>query len=83
MRPTLDEVILYSVPGCEMCRQAREYLLQRRVRFREINVLVHPKAVLEFVSLCCPVFPIIVVGDKFLVGFSRAQLLRLLRVSRR
>ncbi|MGC8990231.1 MAG: glutaredoxin family protein [Verrucomicrobiia bacterium] len=83
MRPTLNEVILYSVPGCEMCRQAREYLVKRRVWFREVNVLVHPKEVLEFVSLCCPVFPIIVVGDKFLVGFSRAQLLRLLRVSRR
>ncbi|MCX8108027.1 MAG: glutaredoxin family protein [Verrucomicrobiae bacterium] len=79
MKSPTCEVVIYTVPGCWVCRQARQWLIKQQVQFREVNVLVKPRAVAAFVNLWSPMFPVIVVGDKFMIGFSEPELSRLLK----
>jgi len=82
MRVSRSPVTLYSVPGCWLCRRARQYLVNHRVRFREVNVLTHPRDLSRYVSMSHAVFPVLLVGNRVLTGFDQAQLVNLLGLRR-
>jgi hypothetical protein len=65
---------LYSLPGCFKCRQAREFLVQHKVRFSEVNVLLKPRSLTRILPRFRQIFPVIVVGRLTLSGFNRRRL---------
>jgi glutaredoxin len=66
-------VTLYSIPGCLMCLRAKRFLRGQGVRFREINVLLHPGELWRFLPVCRWEFPVIKVGDQAVHGFDRSR----------
>lgn len=66
------EVVLYSVPGCELCTQMREFLTVRQVPFTEKNVNDDADLQNELKKKAGTLkVPTLIVGDKAIVGYNR------------
>ena len=77
------DVTVYSTPTCPWCRRAEEFLSQRGVPFRKIDVSVDTQAANEMVLRSGQQgVPVITVGDEVVVGFDRPRLERLLEAAR-
>ena len=66
---------MYSTPACPYCRMAKEYLAEKGIRFREIDVAGDPKSARQMIELSGQIgVPQIVIGETVIVGFDRAEL---------
>ena len=75
-------VLVFTTPTCSWCRRAKQYLTQRQVRFREIDVSRDPSAARDVVRLTGQMgVPVIVVGNRPIVGFDQPKLDRLLNLA--
>lgn len=67
----MQEVIIYSTPLCTYCHQAKIYFGEHNIPFREINVKEDVQARNEMIEkYSAKGVPVIVVGDKFLLGWN-------------
>ncbi len=71
-------ITLYSSRGCTHCRQARRYLQQAGLRFREFDVQRDPRALKAFTQLGGRGVPLIMIGEQRIDGFDKRRLDRLL-----
>ncbi|MCB1775009.1 MAG: glutathione S-transferase N-terminal domain-containing protein [Gammaproteobacteria bacterium] len=67
-------ITLYSTGSCPHCRQARQYLQQKGVRFQELDVQRNPRAQKAFARLGARGVPVIMVGETRIDGFDRKRL---------
>ena len=75
-------VIVFTTPTCSWCRRAKQYLSQQRVHFREVDVSRDPAAARDVVRMTGQMgVPVIVVGNRPVVGFDKPQLDRLLNLN--
>jgi glutaredoxin 3 len=76
-----ETVTLYSSPTCSSCKEARAYLTQQGVTFRDVNVSADSNGLDELIKLTSGrrVVPVIAVGDRWMVGFDKGQLARWLK----
>lgn len=73
------DVRIYTTPTCGYCRQAKDFLSQRGVKFTEYDVSRDRAAADEMVRLTGHTgVPVIVVDGQVVVGFDRRQLEHLL-----
>jgi glutaredoxin 3 len=72
-------VILFTTPSCSYCRKAKQYLRQRQVPFKNVDVSRDSAAARDMVKRSGQSgVPVIDVGGKVIVGFDRPKLDRLL-----
>lgn len=71
-------ITLYSTRNCRYCRQAREYLKLRGVRFQELDIQQNIRAQRALAKMGSRSVPVIMVGDTRVDGFQREYLDRLL-----
>ena len=76
-----QRITLYGTRHCAHCRNAKEFLLQHGIRFREYDVEQNQRALKELQRQGARRVPLILVGDKQLVGFNEQQMIRILRKS--
>lgn len=70
----LPKVQVYSTPSCKYCNEAKEYMTERRISFENINCVGNPEAISKVRELSGGVsVPVIVVGDKVLLGWSQPE----------
>ena len=74
----MAEVVLYVIPGCQSCRQMRDYLHKRRVVFREINALESPRSLARLPSGFQPDFPIVKIGTEVIARADASAVGRVL-----
>ena len=73
------EVTVYSTPTCPWCSRAKEFLHQRGVPFRDIDVSADHAAAADMVRRSGQQgVPVITVDNEVVVGFDRPRLERLL-----
>ena len=73
---------VFTTPTCSWCRRAKQYLTQQRVRFREVDVSRDPSAARDLVRMTGQMgVPVILVGNRPIVGFDKPQLDRLLNLA--
>lgn len=72
-------ITLYSTRNCPHCRQAKQYLQQRGLRFQEFDVQQNKRAQKAFAQLGARSVPVIMIGDTRIDGFDRQRLDDLLR----
>lgn len=67
-----DEVVLYSKPGCCLCDQAKQALVDAHIDFREVDITSDPGLMEEFGIF----IPVVEVGETtaFQAGMSPADL---------
>lgn len=72
------DVTIYTTPTCGYCRQAKRYLAEKGVQYKEVDVSTDAAA--EEVVHRTGQFgvPVIDVGGTLVIGFDRARLEELL-----
>jgi len=72
-------ITLYSTRNCPYCRQAKQYLQRKGVRFQEFDVQKNIRAQKTLAGLGARAVPVIMVGDTRVDGFDRKRLDDLLK----
>lgn len=82
MTNTQPRVVVFTTPTCSWCRRAKQYLSEKKVAFREVDVSVNESAARDLVRMTGQRgVPVILVGGRPVVGFDKPQLDRLLGLS--
>jgi glutaredoxin 3 len=69
------EVTLFSTPTCPYCKLAKDYLVTKNVRFREVDVAADKSAAKAMIERSGQMgVPQIVIGDTIVVGFDPAEI---------
>lgn len=73
------KVVVFTTPTCSWCTRLKQYLRQRRVPFREVDVSKDEKAARDLVRRTGQQgVPVITIDGKPIVGFDKAKIDRLL-----
>lgn len=72
-------VIIFTTPTCRFCRAAKNYLRERGVPFKEVDVSRDPAAARDMVRRSGQSgVPVLDIGGKIVVGFDRPKIDQLL-----
>ena len=80
-RKKKNRVIIFSTPTCSHCNNAKRYLRQRGVHFRDVDVSKDTTAARDMVRRSGQQgVPVIDINGKIIVGFNRPEVDRLLGI---
>jgi glutaredoxin 3 len=72
-------IILFTTPSCSYCRKAKQYLRQRQVPFKDVDVSRDSAAARDMIRRSHQQgVPVIDIGGKIIVGFDRPKIDKLL-----
>ena len=72
-------VIVFTTPTCSFCRTVKQYFRQKDVRFKEVDLTRDPAAARDVVRRTKQQgVPVIYIGSKYVIGFDRPKINRLL-----
>ncbi len=72
-------VLVFTTPSCPWCVRAKQYLRQRNVRFREVDVSRDVAAARDLVRRTGRMgVPVVEIDGRPIVGFDKPQIDRLL-----
>ena len=75
-------VTLFTTPSCSYCRLAKNYLRQRGIKFKDVDVSKDPAAARDMVRRSGQQgVPVIDIGGKIIVGFDRPKVDKLLNLN--
>lgn len=76
-------VTVYTRPGCESCERLKEFLAEQGVPFEEKDIVRDSAAADELATLTqgAATAPVIVIGEKVVIGFDRPELTRELGIN--
>ncbi len=78
---TQPRVIIFSTPTCSFCNAAKNYLRQKGIKFKDVDVSKDPAAARDMVRRSGQQgVPVIDIGGKIVVGFDRPKIDRLLGI---
>lgn len=73
-------VIMYSSPSCVFCRQAKDWLRQEGIPFKDYDISRDDRRAEEMFRKSGQMgVPVLDVNGKVIVGFKRPEILRALR----
>ena len=72
-------ITLYSTHSCPYCRQARQYLEDKGLRFQELDIQQNIRAQRMLARIGARAVPVIMIGDARVDGFDRKRLDSLLK----
>jgi glutaredoxin-like YruB-family protein len=79
--PTQPTVTIYSTPTCHFCHAAKELFTEKNIAFNDYNVATDLEKRKEMIDKSGQMgVPVIIVGDKVVVGFDEMQLRELLHI---
>jgi glutaredoxin len=71
----MAEIQIFSQPTCPACNEVKEYLKNKGIPFKDFNILSDDKALEEMLHVHkVRVTPLIIIGDKKLIGFDVVEL---------
>jgi len=72
-------VVLFSTQTCSWCRKAEQYLKEKNIKFKKVDVSRDQNAANDMVRISGQSgVPVILIGSRPVVGFDRAKIDRLL-----
>lgn len=75
----MPKVKVYSTPTCPYCKMAKQFLDQNKIDYEHIDVSSDEKAASEMVEKSGQMgVPVIMVGEKVVVGFNKEELKKVL-----
>ncbi|GAB4173588.1 MAG: glutaredoxin family protein [Calditrichia bacterium] len=77
-----NRVVIFTTPTCSWCRTAKQYFLQKRIPFKEIDVTRDSYGLKEMVRISGQQgVPVILINNRPIVGFNKPQIERLLNIN--
>ena len=74
-------MIVFSTPTCTYCNQAKRYLRERGVHFRDVDVSKDATAARDLVRRSGQQgVPVLDIGGRIIVGFNRPEIDKLLEL---
>jgi glutaredoxin 3 len=71
----MPKITIYSTPTCHFCHLAKEYFKSKGWEYEEVNVAGNVEKQKELVAKSGQFgVPVILVGDKMIVGFDRPKI---------
>lgn len=69
------KVVIYTTPGCSVCKRAKEYLAQKGIAYEEVDVASDRKAASDMVAKSGQMgVPVILIDGTMLIGFNPLKL---------
>ncbi len=79
-----QNVIVYSTPTCPYCKLTKEYLKEKNIPYKEIDVSADPAAANEMVKKSGQMgVPVVEVGSQIIVGWNKSELEKALGVKQK
>ncbi len=76
-------ITVYSIPTCTYCKSVKRLLDELKIPYNDVDVSTDREAEREMIEKSGQVgVPVVMVGDKVLVGYDRAKLKKLLGVKK-
>ncbi len=75
--PTKKSLVVkvYSTPTCPYCHMAKDYLKEKGVKFKDVNVADNDKAREEMIEKSGQMgVPVLDINGKIIVGFDRQEI---------
>lgn len=77
----MKDVIIYSTPTCHFCHVAKEFFKEKSIQYTEYDVLSDMSKRQEMIDKSGQMgVPVIVIGDKVVIGFDQAEIYPLLGI---
>ncbi len=77
----MPTVTIYSTPTCHFCHAAKEYFTEHNVQFTDHNVASDLEKRKEMIDLSGQMgVPVIVIGDRMIIGFDQPRIAELLNI---
>lgn len=73
------KVVIYTQPGCYGCEQVKAFFREAKIPFREINIHASPSSLDSVSKDGVVATPLIVIGNKKLLGFDKQEIINMLR----
>ena len=73
-------VIIFTSSSCPWCNRVKQYLREKRFRFREVNVERDPEGAREMRRRNIMGVPVVLINNQPVVGFDKAKIDKLLGV---
>ncbi len=74
-------IIVFSTPSCPWCNKVKRYLREKGFRFRDVDVSKDEKAARDVVRRTGQMgVPVILINNRPIVGFNKAEIDRLLNI---
>ncbi len=70
------QVVMYSTDWCGYCKQARRLFRSAGVEYHEYNIEKSAEGLKQYQALGGRGVPLIIINDKILRGFDKAEILR-------
>ncbi len=77
----MKKVTIYSTPTCHFCHMAKDYFKENNVQYDDFDVSVDADKRKEMMEKSGQLgVPVIVIGDKIVIGFNKPKLAELLDI---
>ncbi len=74
-------VIIFTTPTCSFCRAAKQYFIQKKIKFKEVDVSKDERAARDMVRRTGQMgVPVILINNRPIVGFDKPKINRLLGI---
>jgi len=78
--PNQPRIIIFTSSSCPWCNRVKQYLREKRFRFREVNVERDPEGVRELKRRNIMGVPVVLINNRPVVGFNKAKIDKLLNI---
>ncbi|NOX36301.1 MAG: NrdH-redoxin [Calditrichaeota bacterium] len=74
-------VIIFTTPTCSFCRAAKQYFIQKKIKFKEVDVSKDERAARDMMRRTGQMgVPVILINNRPIVGFDKPKINRLLGI---
>ena len=74
-------IVLFTTPTCSYCRAAKRYFIEKKIRFKEVDVSKDQRAAKDMVRRTGQMgVPVILINNRPIVGFDKPKINRMLGI---
>ncbi len=70
----MKKIKVYGNSFCSVCRTVKEYLKSKGIEFEDIDILKNEEGKKEFQEFGFKEMPVLVKGEKIVVGFKKKEI---------
>ncbi len=75
------QVVVFTTPTCSWCKKTKQYLMEHRIRFREVDISRDQQAAKDLVRRTNQMgVPVTLINSKPVIGFNKPEIDRLLNI---
>jgi len=77
----MKKVIVYSTPSCPFCHSLKEYLKEKNISFKEIDVSENEEKLQEMIKKSGQMgVPVLEIDNNIIVGFDKEKIDKILGI---